>query len=181
MYNAMSKHFSNSGAKWFSLSWQKQHGEDGCLYLWRSTGNIYWLAGEYLVSIGNHESEWTKITCEVAQGSILGPLLFKMYMLPFAQINWAPQLILLYLYWWHAILYFSDVGPYFHSGYSSNQLMEGPEFFPAQSRQDIHQGSRSELILTLLLKASTQTNIITPIQCWCNSWLRPGIWLSSKW
>lgn len=41
---------------------------------------------DYFVSIANYESERTKVTCGVPQGSILGTLLFNIYMLTLAQI-----------------------------------------------------------------------------------------------
>ncbi len=40
----------------------------------------------YYVSIGEHKSKWTSMTCGVPQGSILSPLLFCLYMLPLSQI-----------------------------------------------------------------------------------------------
>ncbi len=46
----------------------------------------------YYVSIGEHESKWTSMTCGVPQGSILALLLFSLYMLPLSQIMRKNQL-----------------------------------------------------------------------------------------
>ncbi len=38
------------------------------------------------MSIGEHRSQWTSMTCGVPQGSIFTPFLFSLYMLPLSQI-----------------------------------------------------------------------------------------------
>ena len=51
------------------------------------TGFMSYLEDQsYFVTIGSYESERVAMTCGVPQGSILGPLLFNLYMLPLGQI-----------------------------------------------------------------------------------------------
>ncbi len=40
----------------------------------------------YYASIGEHKSQWTSMTCGVPHGSILGPLLFSLFLLPLSEI-----------------------------------------------------------------------------------------------
>ncbi len=52
------------------------------------------------MSIGEHKSQWTSMTYGVPQGSILAPLLFRLYMLPLSQIM-RKNRIESELCWWH--------------------------------------------------------------------------------
>ncbi len=40
----------------------------------------------YYASIREHKSQWTSMTCGVPHGSILGPLLFSLFLLPLSEI-----------------------------------------------------------------------------------------------
>ncbi len=54
-------------------------GRSGMVHKWFRS----YLEGRgYYVSIGEHKSKWTFMTCRVPQGSILLPLFFTLYMLP---------------------------------------------------------------------------------------------------
>src|SRR4029434_484030 len=46
----------------------------------------YLTGQEYFVALGDHSSKNICMTCEVPQGSILGPLLFSLYMLPLGSV-----------------------------------------------------------------------------------------------
>ncbi len=47
----------------------------------------------YYVSIGEHKSNWTSMTCGVPQGSILAPLLFSLVYAPTKSDNEEHQIV----------------------------------------------------------------------------------------
>lgn len=62
---------------------QHKVGLSGSVFNWFKSFLTY---REFYVSIGEHSSTRCKMECGVSQGSILGPTLFNLYMLPLGQV-----------------------------------------------------------------------------------------------